>query len=138
MKRDSNYLLNYDEILTRNRTQTGKVIRALDRTDKLIQIYEYGYPFGESCGIRNLDRIFSWVPGFVYCFTGYPGSGKSEILYYLAVLRATEKNIKIAGYFPEIEQDELIETLTRMYIGKNTNPRFPAQCTADEYTSGLQ
>ncbi len=80
------------------------------------------------------------MPGFVYCFTGYPGSGKSELLYWLSVLRAKEKNIKVAGYFPEIKRKELIHTLIAMYLGQNVNKgmKYYIQCSYDDYKIGKQ
>lgn len=54
-----------------------------------------------STGIRSVDDLFKWYYGFVYCFTGYPGSGKSEFLNFLAMKYSANTKEKVALYSPE-------------------------------------
>jgi len=99
--------------------------------------FDHSFPRGEMCGISQLDKNFSWRKGFVYCFTGYPGSGKSELLAWLSVMRAMSKNIKVAMYSPESDEIELVDHLCRLFLGKNTNKEFKDQCDKDEYNDAL-
>src|SRR5690606_4134240 len=88
--------------------------------------------------LRSLDDMFTLRPGFLYCFTGWPGSGKSEFLTQLSVLQAQFKNRKIAFYSPEsYPLDEFIDTVIHCYLGKSTDRRFPNVCSQDEYNSAI-
>jgi twinkle protein len=76
--------------------------------------------------------------GFLYCFTGWPGSGKSEFLTQLSVLQAHFKKRKIAFYSPEsYPVDEFIDTIIHCYLGKSTDRRFPNVCSSAEYEQGI-
>ena len=61
--------------------------------------------------INKLDENFRWRKGFLYCFSGYPQSGKSEILNWLMILRAKNNGDKICMYSPETDTYELINNL---------------------------
>jgi twinkle protein len=106
---------------------------------QLIDGYHKGKSPGETSHLKGLDDIFSLRPGFLYCFTGWPGSGKSEFLTQLAVLQANFKKRKIAFYSPEsYPMDEFIDTIVHCHLGKSTDRRFPNVCSAEEYTDALK
>ena len=74
----------------------------------------------------------------MYCFTGYPGSGKSEVMKFLSVLWVKNYGGKVVMYSPEENQTQLIDDLAQCFLEKNTNPNYPDQCTAEEYTQALK
>jgi twinkle protein len=129
--------LSYEEILKANENPNIKRITVEDKIEPLISYFKNGMPQGDKSGIEELDDIFSWRNGFVYCFTGYPGSGKSEILKWLSVLRVQLHGDKIMMYSPESDEIEIIDDIARMYLGKNTNTIYPDQCTDSEYMQAL-
>jgi twinkle protein len=106
---------------------------------QLVNSFQKGKVPGETSYLKCLDDLFSIRPGFLYCFTGWPGSGKSEFLTQLAVLQAHFKKRKIAFYSPEsYPMDEFIDTIIHCYLGKSTDRRFPNVCTPDEYQKAIK
>tara|TARA_R110000744_G_scaffold3191_5_gene12463 strand:+ start:358 stop:1311 length:954 start_codon:yes stop_codon:yes gene_type:complete len=131
-------IYDFDEVLKReDDAQSCKEIFVNDIRDKLDKYFEEGYPLGETSTIKKLDDNFRWRKGFLYCCSGYPQSGKSEIINYLMILRAKEYDEKILMYSPETNTYEFISNLVRAYIGKNVNPEFDNVCTKDEWNKGL-
>ena len=130
---------DFDDILLKDDSKDQcKEIYVNDIKDDLFNYYETGYPLGETSHIKKLDENFRWRKGFVYCFSGYPQSGKSEILNYLMVLRAKHYKDKIVMYSPETNTAELILNLCRSYLGKNVNPNFDNICTKKEMNDALK
>jgi energy-coupling factor transporter ATP-binding protein EcfA2 len=138
MKDERNFVLSYDDILKANNSPSINRITVEDRFDYLNDYYSNGFPSGESSGITSIDPIFKWKKGRVFLFTGYPGSGKSEILKWLSVLRVKSKGEKVLMFSPESDIDELIDDLARMYIGQNTNRNFPNQCPPESYLKAIE
>jgi len=130
-------IYDYDDVLQKNDNSYVKHIRVNDCRDKLDDYHKNGYPLGETSGIKTLDENFRWRYGFLYCFSGYPQSGKSEILNWLMVLRAKLNDDKICMYSPEIDVHEQITNLARAYIGKNVDIAFPNKCTDQEWEDAL-
>lgn len=113
--------------------------RASEFQIDLINGYNKGKQPGESCLIKCLDEIFSIRPGFLYCFTGWPGSGKSEFITQLTVLQGYFRDRKTAMYSPEsYPMDEFIDSIIHCYSGKTTDKRYGNLCSPEEYTQGIK
>ena len=68
---------DFDDILKKDYNKNAcKEVFVSDIKDKLFSYYETGYPMGETSHIKGLDENFRWRKGFLYCFSGYPQSGK--------------------------------------------------------------
>ena len=131
-------ILDFDDVLKRDENaQECKEVYVNDVRDKLETFFKDGYELGQPSYIDKLNEIFSWRKGFLYCFSGYPQSGKSEFINYAMLLRAKHYDDKIVMYSPESNTYELITNLARAYIGKNVNPEFDNVCTEEEYNKGL-
>ena len=129
---------DFDDILLKDDNGNDcKEIYVNDIRENLFDFYNEGYPLGETSHIKKLDENFRWRKGFVYCFSGYPQSGKSEILNYLMVLRAQHYGDKVVMYSPETNTSELVLNLCRSYLGKNVNPNFDNICTKEEMEMAL-
>ena len=129
---------DFDDILLKDDNGNDcKEIYVNDIRENLFEFYNEGYPLGETSHIKKLDENFRWRKGFVYCFSGYPQSGKSEILNYLMVLRAQHYGDKVVMYSPETNTSELVLNLCRSYLGKNVNPNFDNICTKEEMEMAL-
>jgi twinkle protein len=106
---------------------------------KLTNGFHNGKQPGETSYISALDEIFTLRMGFLYCFTGWPGSGKSEFITQISVLQAYFKKRKTAFYSPEsYPADEFIDTFIHCYLGKSTDRRFPNVCSEDEYKKAIE
>lgn len=131
-------IVDFDDVLKRDEDANEcKEVYVNDVRDKLKTFFTDGYELGQASYIEKLDGIFSWRKGFLYCFSGYPQSGKSEFINYSMLLRAKHYDDKIVMYSPESNTYELITNLARAYIGKNVNPEFDNLCTEDEYNNAL-
>jgi twinkle protein len=107
---------------------------AHDHQLRLLDTFRKGKQPGETTFYKNLDSMLTLRMGFLYCFTGWPGGGKSEFLTQLSVLQASQKKRKIAFYSPEsYPEDEFIDSFIHSYIGKTTDNRFPHRCSEKEY-----
>ena len=126
-----------DIINNENKEIECKDILVNDVRDNLLKFFKDGYELGQPSYINKLNEIFTWRKGFLYCFSGYPQSGKSEFINYAMLLRAKNYGDKIVMYSPETDTDELIINLVRSYLDKNVNPEFPNICTEDEFNEGL-
>lgn len=113
--------------------------RAKDWEIKLLEGFAKGKTPGETSYFQSLDEIFTLRLGFLYCFTGWPSSGKSEFLTQLAVLQANFKKRKIAIYSPEsYPVDEYIDMFIHCYLGKTTDKRYGNVCTVAEYKKAIE
>jgi twinkle protein len=112
---------------------------ALEHKDRLIEGFNRGKEPGESSGIFQLDNHFTIRKGFMYCFTGWPGSGKSEFLTQLAIIQASKKGRKTAIYSPEsYPVEDFIDSVVHCYLGKTTDKRFPNVCSEAEYIQAIE
>lgn len=112
--------------------------RAQDIKVKLIDSYNRGKQAGETSYFQSLDQMFTLRLGFLYCFTGWPSSGKSEFLTQLAVMQANFKKRKIALYSPEsYPVEEFIDMFIHCFLGKSTDKRFPNVCSIEEYNKAI-
>jgi hypothetical protein len=123
-----------DDLIAENRFY----YKAGDFKLQLMNGFRNGKTPGESSYLKSLDEMFTLRPGFLYCFTGWPGSGKSEFLTQLTVLQANFKKRKICFYSPEsYPLDEFIDTIIHCYLGKSTDKRFPNVCSPEEYSKAI-
>jgi twinkle protein len=112
---------------------------AKDHETRLKETFYKGKQPGETTYIQTLDEILTLRMGFIYCFTGWPGSGKSEFITQLSVLQANFKKRKVAFYSPEsYPVDEFLDTFIHCYLGKSTDRRFPNVCSEKEYTDAIK
>lgn len=112
---------------------------ANDHQIRLLESFKRGKQPGETSYYQNLDEIFTLRMGFLYCFTGWPGGGKSEFLTQLSVLQAAIKRRKVAFYSPEsYPVDEFIDTFIHSYLGKTTDKKFSHVCSEREYVDAIQ
>jgi twinkle protein len=124
-----------DDLIAQNRFY----YTAADFQLQLVNGFQHGKTPGETSYMKSLDDMFTLRPGFLYCFTGWPGSGKSEFLTQLAVLQAQFRKRKICFYSPESYPiEEFIDTIIHCYLGKSTDRRFPNVCSPDEYLQAIK
>lgn len=112
---------------------------ANDHQLRLLESFRKGKEAGETSYFQSLDDLFTLRMGFLYCFTGWPGGGKSEFLTQLSVLQAAIKNRKIGLYSPEsYPVDEFIDSFIHCYLGKTTDKKFPNVCNDKEYMEAIK
>jgi len=95
-----------------------KSIRKIKKSD-FFNIFDSGKPFGEPCYIDSLKDNLKIVPGYLYCFSGYPGSGKSEFVNFLCLKQAELTGRRTIFYSPEnYPVQDMFETMVQSHLGK--------------------
>lgn len=113
--------------------------RAKEHAIRLKHSFLTGKQAGETSYFQSIDKMFTLRLGFLYCFTGWPSSGKSEFINQLAILQANFKQRKIAFYSPEsYPVDEFIDMMIHCYLGKSTDKRFPNVCSEQQYEQAIE
>ena len=125
------------EIIEGLANSNGNLVKAKDREKDLLEVFDNGKPFGKTTFINSLDDYLRIREGFVYCFTGYPGAGKSEFVNYLALLQAENNGLKTCFYSPEnYPVEEMMETMIQSHIGKWIY-QGDNRCSRDEFKEGI-
>ena len=135
----SSFGLEYNQVLDSNEGKGFIRVTPKDIEDDLDKMFMEGKAMGDSSGIVTLDPIFRLrKKGGLYVFSGYEGSGKSEILKFLCKMAAEIYGFKAAMFSPEEETEDIIEDLARTYLGKNTNQTFKDRCTIEEWNKAKE
>jgi hypothetical protein len=136
---ENDYKFNIEGIIESNSVgDKFNRVKPSDIKSQLDSQFIEGKPMGLSSGIMTLDPIFRWRRrGGLYGISAYPQAGKSELTKYLSSLYALMYNKEIVLFSPEEETDDIIEDLVRVYLGKNTNKKFPNQCSKSEWDKAL-
>ncbi len=85
--------------------------------DAVIKLYRDGRSRGLSTGFTNIDTIMTIRPGELSIVTGYPSSGKSEVVDSIAVNMAVMHKWKFAVCSFENPPDEHLAKWAAKYIG---------------------
>lgn len=95
--------------------------RAGDDKKEIIREYHEGKPRAFTTNIPQMDPVFKWNPGFLYCITGWPGHGKSELIRFLAMMKALKVEWRTSFYSPESHPSKrFFEGAAKMLTGKSS------------------
>lgn len=116
--------------------ESGKGVINLDEVKKKLDYsFKYGKDKGEKTHFHPIDEIrnFTWKRGFMYCITGVPGSGKSELINQLAMLKSYYDKWRWKIYSPEsYPVEDIVDTFIHSLIGKSTDPDYSNQMSEKE------
>jgi len=91
----------------------------------MLNSYRNGQNRGETTGISEVDKAWTWRGGEVNLWTGYQNEGKSLFLNQLCLIRAILSGIKVAVFSPEnFPLDDFYNDLIETYIGKSCDPFY--------------
>jgi hypothetical protein len=112
--------------------------RAGDVRERMKHGFKHGKKRGETTHVKKLDAHFRWKPGFLYCMTGWPQHGKTEMTQYLALLKAFFEGKKWAIHSPEnYPEEEFFDTLAHTFAGMSTNPYHHNQMPEVKYDEAI-
>lgn len=112
--------------------------RINDYRQEVLDQFKRGSQVGEPSGLTFLDPHLKIRPGYFYAVTGWPGSGKSELVLQLALLQATISKRKVAFYSPEsYPVESFIATMAHCLLGESTDRSYPNCCTEAKYIAAL-
>lgn len=113
-------------------------VRAGTLKDKMVNTFKMGKSRGLTTHIEEVDKICTWKPGFLYGFTGYPQSGKSEWVNFLALLKAKFSGWRWLVYSPESgDADEYFDQLIHTLVGRPVDPHYANQMSEVEYLKAI-
>jgi twinkle protein len=144
--KDANdYLLKYGKDSLANRIKLSKdvkvdgVFEVNDIRESMLNGYRNGQNRGESTGVSEIDKAWSWRAGEVNLWTGYQNEGKSLLLNQLALIKAITSGWKFAIFSPEnFPLDDFFNDLIETLIGKSCDPFYKNNyMTEEEYNYGM-
>lgn len=133
------YIQTLEQILSDARKDLQvNVYKARDFISDLTHARLHGESEGEFAGFTSLHPHLRFVRGYFTVFTGYPGSGKSQVIQQLSMVQAVKRGRKVAMYSPEsYPVENLVNELIRCYLGKNIDTKYDNVCTDEEYEEGI-
>lgn len=102
---------------------------------------------GETSHFYELDAVFKWKKGLVYTYTGYAGTGKSEMNLFLCFLKAWKDGWRFIMFVPEsmssneegvLTVEEVVDTLVNIYWGKTVDVNDMSAPSEDEYREAIR
>jgi twinkle protein len=107
--------------------------------DKMERIFDNGRQKGYSTGYKSLDPHFNWMPGWLVLGNGYPGEGKSSLLFNLIVISTVLYDWKWGMYCPEnYPPENIIDTLTEILVGDTADISFGDRMSKKRYQDAIQ
>lgn len=106
--------------------------------ERMERTYDNGRQKGYSTGYRSLDPHFNWMPGWVVLSNGYPGEGKSSMLYNLIVITTVLYDWKWGIYSPEnYPPENVIDTLAEILVGDTADISFGDRMSKERYKNAI-
>jgi twinkle protein len=109
-------------------------VNTTDLQKRFESLWDRGMPPGASTGWRSLDAHYTICPGQLTVLTGWPGSGKSELLDAILV-NLSRRDWRFAVFSfenqpTEIHAAKLAEKITGLPFGAGPNERIPKSSLA--------
>ena len=130
--KDANdYLLKYGKESLSNVVKMAKEVKiegiftVYDVGANMLNGYKNGHNRGESTGVADIDKAWTWRDSEVNLWTGYQNEGKSLFLNQMCLIRAIISGVKVAVFSPEnFPLDDFYNDLIETYIGKSCDPFY--------------
>jgi twinkle protein len=128
----------------------NSVIKIKNIKDSMIEEFRKGKKPGSKTYVSDIDNVivngkfktkaWSWREGEMNIWTGYNNEGKSQMLIYLALMKALNEGKKFAFFSPEnFPPNEFYDDMVHTITGKTTdrlNKEF--DLSEDEYLAALE
>lgn len=115
------------------------VSTALQYWDKMEKIFDNGRQKGYSTGYKSLDPHFNWMPGWTMLTNGFPGHGKSSLLFNLTLITTILYKWKWGFYCPEnYPPENIIDTLTEILVGDTSDKSFGDRMSKQRYQDAIR
>jgi twinkle protein len=144
--KDANdYLIKYGKESLSNTVKLAKEIKIDgvfelgDVRQSMLDGYRNGQKRGETTGVPEIDKAWTWKDGEVNLWTGYNNEGKSLFLNQLCLIRAIIQGVKVAIFSPEnFPINEFFNDLIETYIGKSCDPFYSNNyMSEEEFNEGM-
>lgn len=138
--KDANeYLLKYGKESLANTVKLAKdvkidgVFSLFDVGADLLNNYRNGQQRGETTGVPEIDKAWTWRNAEVNLWTGYQNEGKTALLMQLCLIRAIMSGVKVGVFSPEnFPLKDFYNDLIETYIGKSCDPYYSNNYMSEE------
>lgn len=109
-----------------------------DFEHELKAYFEYGMSSGVSTGWKNVDKLYTVVPGQLTVITGIPNSGKSEWVDALTFNLALNEGWRFAAFSPENGKEAHTMKLVEKRVEMTSDPKSKERMSYDTMMSGAR
>jgi twinkle protein len=107
--------------------------------EKMEAIFDHGRQKGFSTGYKSLDPHFTWMPGWLTLANGYPGEGKSSVLFNLVLITTVLYKWKWGLYCPEnYPPENVLDTLAEILVGDTADISFGDRMSKERYAHAVR
>jgi len=124
-KRVPIYEQQADEVQQQKEKNSSGVVFLADVWQIMLQQRKTGKPRGTTTYFPEMDKHWTWKKGEITLWSGRPGSGKSEFLLQLMLIKSVNEGTKWACFCPENDPaDEFYDNLIHSHSGMSTDPFY--------------
>ena len=109
-----------------------------DFEHELKDYFEHGMASGVSTGWKNVDKIYTVVPGQLTVITGIPNAGKSEWVDALTFNLALNNGWRFAAFSPENGKEAHTIKFVEKRVEMSADPKSYRRMTYDTMMSGAK
>ena len=107
--------------------------------EKMSHIYDNGRQKGYSTGYKSLDPHFNWMFGWLHLVNGFPGEGKSSVLFDLIIVSIVLYKWKWGLYCPEnYPPENILDTLAEILVGDTADIAFGDRMSKERYADAIK
>lgn len=106
--------------------------------NELKDYFDVGMSSGASTGWKNVDSLYTVVPGQLTVVTGIPNSGKSEWVDALTINLAMNYDWLFAAFSPENGKAAHTIKLVEKYVQMPADPKSPSRMSFDAMMGGAK
>lgn len=122
-----------EQPIPKSETRNGVVYLA-DVWEQMDYTFNNGKARGETTHFPDLDEHFTWKRGDFTVVSGRPGSGKSEWVLQLMLIKSIKDKWKWGIFSPEsFPAGEFYDTLIHALVGRSTDPAYKDQMSLENY-----
>lgn len=118
-----------------------KGFKIVEQTDVLESLFDYRINYndrGKYLGFNKVDEHYTMQLGNVTDWTGFPMSGKTQVLMELLLNTSKLYGWKHLIYFPDVgNKTEIISDLIHKYTGKSFNPKYNNHISTNEINASV-
>lgn len=108
-----------------------------DFEKSLLQHFEGGMAAGVTTGWKNVDKLYTVMPGELTVVTGVPNNGKSEWLDALTMNLCQNHDWNIAVFSPENGKEQHVTKLVEKRVEASASPLSKERMNVETFFSGV-
>lgn len=117
--------------------------------ERMIDEFDSGVKIGESCRITDLEKVFTYFPGFIGGIVGQPNQGKTTFMMFVLLVKAVVDGKKFAIFSDEMiisskrkgkierSASHIYNLLIHSYTGLNPYKHKGNQMSMERYQEAL-